>query len=80
MAHYIMLTQANCKYCTAALGLLKSHGHEVDVYDVQDPETRLTVAMLKQTNTVPQIFAPDGTYIGGYTELKDYIVPSAKEY
>jgi len=73
MAHYTMLTQANCKYCTAALGLLNSHGHTVDVYDVQDPETKLIVAILKQTNTVPQIFDSNNVFIGGYTELKEHL-------
>ena len=73
MAHYIMLTQANCKYCTAALGLLNSQGHTVDVYDVQDPKTKLIVAMLKQTNTVPQIFDSNNDFIGGYTELKEHL-------
>lgn len=73
MAHYTMLTQDNCKYCNAALGLLNSHGHTVDVYDVQDPETKLIVAILKQTNTVPQVFDSNNDFIGGYTELKEYL-------
>lgn len=73
MAHYTMLSQDNCKYCNAALGLLKSHGHEVDVYDVQDPKTKPIVAMLKQTNTVPQIFDSNNNFIGGYTELKELL-------
>lgn len=73
MAHYIMLSQANCKYCNAALGLLNSQGHTVDVYDVQDPDTKLIVAILKQTNTVPQIFDSNNNFIGGYTELKEHL-------
>ena len=67
---YAMLTQDNCRYCTAAEDLLTRHGHEVDKYDVQDQGVALLVAMLKRTNTVPQIYGPDGEFIGGYTELK----------
>lgn len=70
---YIMLTQDNCRYCTAAEGLLTRYGHEVDKYDVQDQGVALLVAMLKCTNTVPQIYGPDGEFIGGYTELKEHL-------
>ena len=73
MAHYVMLSQDNCKYCTAAMGLLESKGHTVDVYDVQDPDTKVIVAELKKTNTVPQIFDKDNNFIGGYTELKEHL-------
>ena len=68
-----MLTQENCKYCTAALGLLESHGHEVEVYDVQDDSMSLMVKMLSVTNTVPQLYGPDGQFIGGYNELKKHL-------
>ena len=73
MAHYIMLTQDNCKYCTAALGLLESHGHTVDTFDVQDKGMALLVKMLIRTKTVPQLYGPDGDFIGGYTELKEHL-------
>jgi glutaredoxin len=29
--------------------------------------------------TVPQIFKPDGSYLGGYTELKEYLSDSSKK-
>ncbi|AFM54637.1 hypothetical protein P12053L_32 [Celeribacter phage P12053L] len=77
MQKYTMLTQDNCKYCVAAEGLLASHGHEVDKYDVHDPEVALLVKMLKKTNTVPQLYGPDGQFIGGYTELKEYLNDSS---
>jgi glutaredoxin len=77
MQKYIMLTQDNCKYCTAALGLLESLGHKVEVYDVQDENMSLVVNMLRVTNTVPQLYAPDGQFIGGYTELKEYLNDSS---
>jgi len=33
------------------------------------------LSLLKRSSitTVPQIFKPDGTHLGGYTELKEYI-------
>ena len=69
MQKYVMLTQDNCKYCTAALGLLKAEGHTVDVYDVTKHENRA----LRKTNTVPQIFDSEKNFIGGYTELKEHL-------
>ena len=74
MQKYVMLTQDNCKYCTAALGLLKSHGYEVVLHDVADRKTDPVVASLIVTKTVPQIYDPDGQFIGGYTELKAHLL------
>ena len=73
MAHYVMLSQANCKYCTAALGLLESKGHTVAVYDVHVPNNKAFVSAHKQTNTVPQLFDSELNFIGGYTDLKAYL-------
>jgi glutaredoxin len=70
---YIMLTQDNCPYCLAAETLLSEGGHEVDKYDVGDQDVGLLVAILKRTDTVPQIYGHDGAFIGGYTELKEYL-------
>lgn len=66
---YVMLTQDNCKYCTAALGLLQSYGHEVEVYDVKNE----SVASLVRLDTVPQLYGPDEEFIGGYMELIDHL-------
>ena len=74
MQKYVMLTQDNCKYCTAALGLLKSYGYEVVLHDVADRKTDPVVASLIVTKTVPQIYDPNGQFIGGYTELKAYLL------
>ena len=78
MQKYVMLTQDNCKYCTAALGLLESHGYEVTLYDVADRKTDPAVASLIVTKTVPQIYDPDGVFIGGYTELKEHLLNDGK--
>ena len=74
---YTMLTQDNCKYCTAALGLLESYGYGVTLYDVADRKTDPMVASLIVTKTVPQIYDPDGVFIGGYTELKEHLDATA---
>jgi glutaredoxin len=70
---YAMLTKSNCRFCTAALGLLKSQGHDVDTYDVQDPTVGPIVESMLRTKTVPQIYDPEGNFIGGYTELKEHL-------
>lgn len=68
-----MLSQPNCKYCSAALGLLEGLGHEVEVYDVQEESLSLMTKILRVTNTVPQLYGPDAKFIGGYTELKEHL-------
>lgn len=77
MQKYVMLTQENCKYCTAALGLLNSYGYDAEVYDVADRKNNPMIDSLIVTKTVPQIYAPDGQFIGGYTELKEYLNDSS---
>ena len=75
---YVMLTQDNCKYCTAALGLLESYGYGVTLYDVADRHNNSTIQALIVTKTVPQIYDPDGVFIGGYTELKEHLLNEGK--
>ena len=77
MQKYVMLTQDNCKYCTAALGLLNSYGFDTEVYNVADRKNNPMIDSLIVTKTVPQIYAPDGQFIGGYTELKEYLNDSS---
>ena len=69
---YTIITRDQCNFCDSAKGLLKEAKQGYTEYNVQSDSSRWVLALIKQAGhkTVPQIFSSDGTYIGGYTELK----------
>lgn len=77
---YIIITRDQCNFCDTAKTLLKGSNLPYTQYNVQSPSSKWILTLIKQAGhtTVPQIFAPDGTYIGGYTELKDYLSNAGK--
>lgn len=74
--NWIILTRHKCDFCTKAKDLLDSSGYNYTVYNLQEPTNRWLLMLIKAANlsTVPQIFSPNGDGIGGYTELRSYIV------
>ena len=72
---YIIITRDQCNFCDTAKALLSGSGLRYKSYNVQASEGKWLLTLIKQAGhtTVPQIFAPDGSYIGGYTELKEYL-------
>jgi glutaredoxin len=44
-------------------------------YNVESGSSQWVLTLIRQANhtTVPQIFASDGSYIGGYAELKKFL-------
>lgn len=73
---WIVITRDQCNFCDTAKALLKGKGYSYTEYNVQSPSSKWVLSLLKQANikTVPQIFNPNGTHIGGYTELKEYLI------
>ena len=71
---WTILTRSQCNFCDSAKALLKGMGESYTLYSVESPSSKWVLTMAKQAGyaTVPQIFKPDGTHIGGYTELKEY--------
>ena len=69
---YVIIGRDQCNFCDAAKALLAGAKLPYLQYNVQDPDSRWLLALIRQAGhkTVPQIFAPDGRYIGGYSELK----------
>ena len=72
---YIVITRDQCNFCDQAKALLRGANLPYTEYNVQSPSSKWILTLIKQAGhtTVPQIFAPDGTYIGGYTELESVI-------
>jgi|TARA_R110000744_G_scaffold346973_1_gene452528 glutaredoxin len=71
---WTILTRSQCNFCDSAKALLKGMGESYTLYSVESPSSKWVLTMAKQAGytTVPQIFKPDGTHIGGYRDLKEY--------
>jgi glutaredoxin len=71
---WTILTRSQCDFCDSAKALLKGMGESYTLYSVESPSSKWVLTMAKQAGytTVPQIFKPDGTHIGGYRDLKEY--------
>ena len=79
---YTIITRDQCNFCDASLQLLRGvAGSQVTTYNVQSPSSKWLLALIKKAGytTVPQIFKPDGTHLGGYTELKEYLDETSKK-
>ena len=72
---WVIVTKNDCKYCEDAKSLLKEKAQQFVTYNVQQQSSKWLLSLLKMADikTVPQIFKPDGTSIGGYTELKELL-------
>lgn len=73
---YIIYGKDNCPYCVRAKQLLDSKVLRYDYRDVKEYDyflQEMIYAVTEETGsppkTVPQIFSPQGVYIGGFTEL-----------
>lgn len=71
---YTIITRDQCSFCDSAKALLKGANQGFIEYNVQTPSSKFLLSLMKSANirTVPQIFASDGTHVGGYTELKAF--------
>ena len=80
---WVVISRDQCNFCDTAKALLKSQGHHYTEYNVQSPSSKWVLTLIKQAGykTVPQIFKPDGTHLGGYAELREYLIEtSPKEF
>jgi glutaredoxin len=71
---YTVITRNQCNFCDSAKALLKEASEGYIEYNVQSDSSKWVLSLMKQAGlkTVPQIFSSDGTYMGGYTELKEF--------
>jgi len=72
---WIVISRDQCNFCDTAKAMLKHNNQPFVEYNVQSPSSKWLLTLIKQAGykTVPQIFAPDGTYVGGYNELASYL-------
>ena len=73
---YVIITRNQCNFCDDAKALLKGQGISFVEYNIQSDSSKWILHLLKSSNitTVPQVFNDKGTYIGGYTDLKEYLL------
>ena len=72
---YVIISRDQCNFCDTAKALMKSNGINYVEYNIQTKSSKWLLYLLKRSSitTVPQIFNSEGTHIGGYTELKEYL-------
>ena len=71
---YTIITRDQCNFCDQAKALLKDANEQYTEYNIQSASSKWVLYLLKRSSitTVPQIFH-NGDYIGGYTDLKEYM-------
>lgn len=72
---YTILGKPNCPWCEKAQELLEVKGLSYSYKNV-DPRMNpwlRTLLIMSGKSTVPQVFSPDGSYIGGYEDLVRYL-------
>ena len=69
----IVYGKAGCTFCDKAVALLKEYEIGYEYIDLMEDEDALKMIKGSGYRTVPQIFTDNGTHIGGYTELVQYL-------
>jgi len=75
MSHFTIFGRPDCGYCVRAKQLLEQNEQDMRWIDIQAEgisKADLEKTIGKPVETVPQIFHGK-TYIGGYTELAEYM-------
>jgi glutaredoxin len=78
-----MITRNDCKYCDKAKALLKTKNIDFTTYNIEEGSSKWVLSLMKEANikTVPQIFASNGSLVGGYRDLESLVeFIGGKEY
>ena len=78
---WVIISRNQCNFCDTAKTMLRHKGYPFTEYNVQSASSKWILTLIKQAGhtTVPQIFDPSGKYVGGYTELKEYLETSDRK-
>ena len=81
---YTVITRNDCRYCDKAKAMLDMDKIPYVTYNVEESSSRWVLSLMKEANikTVPQVFAHDGSLIGGFRELETKMgfINRSKEY
>ncbi len=70
---FTVITRNNCVFCDNAKEALKEAHQYVQEFNIEEERWVLDLIKKAGFKTVPQIYSPTGDYIGGFTELKEYL-------
>jgi glutaredoxin len=71
---YVVYGKPQCQFCTRAIIAIKSAGHTYEYKSLDEDFTREELLeKFPDAKTFPQIETEDGTYIGGFTELREHL-------
>jgi glutaredoxin len=69
----LMYSKLNCPFCNKAEALLTKHNYKIEKRMIEDLDNRKELlARVPSAKSVPQIFL-DENYIGGYTQLEEFL-------
>lgn len=72
MDAFVILGQPTCKYCDEAKKFLAIKEEGYLYIDLTKDRWAMSLLLKAGLRSVPQVFAPNGTHIGGYEDLKKY--------
>jgi len=70
---YTIYSKQSCTFCQRAKELLDTHSIPYQIVDITNDANTRVYLKSQGFHTVPQIFK-GAEYIGGYTELQDYLI------
>lgn len=72
---WVVITRDQCNFCILAKVLLKNNNRQYKVYNVQDGSSKWVLHLMKKAGltTLPQVFRPDGSHVGGCKELQELL-------
>ena len=82
MVDVVVYGKPNCPWCDRAKDLLDHKGITYEYIDVTLSDAAMDKLKRLNIRTVPAIFlkAQDEVYMGGYSELADYVRKSGSDY
>tara|TARA_R110000787_G_scaffold129511_1_gene241329 strand:+ start:899 stop:1183 length:285 start_codon:yes stop_codon:yes gene_type:complete len=72
---YTIITRNECKYCDRAKALLDLDTIKYVEVNIELTANKWVLSLMKSSNlkSVPQVFAHDGNYVGGFRELESVL-------
>lgn len=71
---YRIYSKSGCIFCDAAMELLKEKNLTYQEIKVKEDEEAIKLFKERHFTTVPQIFDESGNHIGGYQDLKSFLI------
>ena len=72
---FVILSKDHCTFCDTAKAMLEGRQIQYNELNIASDKNKWIVYLMKKSGitTVPQVFNNKGVYIGGLTQLKEYL-------